>query len=167
MPSLQWRSYAFLFRSQDILSPHCDHSMLVITVTRAYSLRTHSLPHHKHLRICQRTVSRSISSDLPVPTSTPRCLSWSGFMEGDSYVRHGGECFYFLVNSRRVPDGASFQYDGTPLVERSVSRVRIPSHTHKSSTLLMIDVTHREHRSCSCRSTIVLGLSAFLKDLRR
>ena len=167
MPSLLWRAYAFLFRSQDIPSLHCGHSMLVITVTRAYSLRTHSLPHRNRLRICQRTVSHSISSGLPVSTSTPRCLSWSGFMEGDSYVRHGGECLYFLVNSRCVPDGASFQYDGTPLVERSVSRVGTPSHTHKSSTPLLIDVTHRGHRSCTCPSTIVLGLSASLKDLRR
>jgi len=139
--------------------------MLIITVTRAYSPRTHSLPHHNHLRICQRTVSLSISSGLPVSTLTPRCLSWSGFMEGGSYVR--GECLYLSANSRRYTDGASLLYDGTFLVGQSVTRVRTPSHTHKSSILLLINVTHRGHRSCTCLSTIVLGLSASLKDPRR
>ena len=38
-PSLQWRTSAFLFRHQSIPSLRCDRSMLVITVTRAYSLR--------------------------------------------------------------------------------------------------------------------------------
>ena len=57
---------------------------------------------------------------------------------------------YLLVNSRHFPDGASFLSDGTPLVEQSVNRVRTPSRTHKLSILLLIDVTYREHRSCSC-----------------
>jgi len=147
-------------------SLHCGHSMLAITVTHAYSPQTHSPSHRSnHLRICQRTVSPSISSGLPLLTLTPRCLSWSGFMEGDSHVR--GECLYLLVNSRRFTDGDSFFYDGTFLVGQSVNRVRTPSHTHKSFTLLLIDATHRGHRSCTCLSTIVLALSASLKDPRR
>jgi hypothetical protein len=43
-----------------------------------------------------------------------------------------------LANSCRFPDGASFQYDGSPLVERSVNHVRNSSHAHQSSTLLLI-----------------------------
>ena len=78
-----------------------------------------------------------------------------------------GECLYLSVNSRRFTDGASFLYDGTPLVEQSLNRVRTPSPTHKSSILLLTDGTQRGHRSCTCLSTIVLGLSASLKDLRR
>ena len=114
-------------------------------------------------QICRKTVSPLIYSGLPVLTLTPRCLSWSGYMEADSYVR--GKCLYRSANSRRFTAGASFLYDGTPLVEQSVNRVRTPSRTHKSS--LLIDVTHRGHRSCTCLSTIVLDLSASLKDLRR
>ena len=78
-----------------------------------------------------------------------------------------GKCLRLLVNSGRFTDGASFIYDGTPLVGQSVNRVRTPSHTHKSSILLLIDATHRGHRSCTCLSTIVLALSASLKDPRR
>ena len=61
--------------------------MLMVTVSHAYSLRICWPSHRDHSRICQRTVSQSMSSGLRVSTLTPRCLSWSGFMEGDSYVR--------------------------------------------------------------------------------
>ena len=63
-------------------------------------------------------------SGLLVLMLTPRCLSWSGYMEGDSHVR--GKSLYLSVNSHRSTDGASFLYDGTPLVEQSVNRVRNP-----------------------------------------
>ena len=115
------------------------------------------------LQICRKTVSPLMYSGLLVSTLTPRCLSWSGYMEADSYVR--GECYYPSINSRRFTAGASFLYDGTPLVEQSVNRVRAPSRTHKSS--MLIEVMHRGHRSCTCLSTIVLDLSASLKDLRQ
>ena len=57
-------------------------------------------------------------------------------MERGSYVR--GECLCLSANSRRFTDGASFLYDGTLLVGQSITRVRTPSHTHKSSTLLLM-----------------------------
>jgi hypothetical protein len=117
------------------------------------------------LQICQRTVSPLTYSGLLVLTLAPRCLSWSGFMEGGSYV--GGEYLYLPANSHRFQDGASFLYDGTFLVEQSVNRVRIPSYIHKSPAFLLIDVTHREHRSCTSLSTIVLGLSVSPKGPRR
>jgi hypothetical protein len=86
-------------------------------------------------------------------------------MEGDSYVR--GERLYHYVTLRHFPDGASFLYDGSVIVGQSVDRVRIPSYTHKSSALLLIDITHRGHRSCTSLSTTALGLSVSLKGLRR
>jgi len=103
-------------------------------------------------------------SDLPVLTRTHRCLSWSGFMEEHFNVRGG--CLHLPESSILSTDGASFIYDGTPLVKQSVDRVRTSSHTHELSTLLLTDVTHREPRSCMCLSTIVLDLSASLKDPR-
>ena len=44
------------------------------------------------------------------------------------------------TNSILSTDGASFIYDGTPLVEKSVDRVRVPLRTHELSTLLLSDV---------------------------
>jgi hypothetical protein len=44
------------------------------------------------------------------------------------------------VNSILPPDGASFIYDGTSLVEKSVDRVRTPLRTHELSSLSLIDV---------------------------
>ncbi len=73
-----------------------------------------------------------------------------------------GECLYVPAYQLLATDGASSLYDGTPLVKRSVDRVRTPSHRHMSFTLLMMDVAHRERQSCSCPSTTALDLSAFL-----
>ena len=164
-PSPRSATSAFLLRNQNIPSLRCNPSMLVVTVSHAYSLRICWPSHRDHSRICQRTVSQSMSSGLRVSTLTPRCLSWSGFMEGDSYVRSAR--LYHQVTLRHFPDGASFLYDGSVLVDQSVNRVRIPSCTHKASALLLIDITHRGHRSCTCLSTIALGLSASLRDPRR
>ena len=104
-------------------------------------------------------------SDLPALMLTHRCLSWSGFM-GEHFNVRGG-CLHLPGNSILSTDGASFIYDGTPLVKQSVDRVRTSSHTLELSTLLLIDVIHREPRSCMCLSIIVLDPSASLKDLRR
>ena len=57
-------------------------------------------------------------------------------MEADSYVRGG--CLDVPVDSRLFTDGASSVYDGTPLVERSVARVRNPPSSEVSA-LLMVD----------------------------
>ena len=70
----------------------------------------------------------------------------------------------FRVNSCLSTDGASFIYDGTPLVKQSVDHVRTLSHKLR---VLLRDVTHREPRSCTCLSTIVSDPSASLKDPRR
>ena len=73
-------------------------------------------------------------------TLTPLCLSWSGFMEADSYVCGGVSLRYaerlHLVNSRLITDGGSSLYDGTPLVEQSVARVRTPSHSNEFHSLI-------------------------------
>jgi hypothetical protein len=62
--------------------------------------------------------------------------------------------------------GTSSLYDGTPLVEQSVTRVRMSLQSNKFSTPLMMIVTHRERRSCMCLSTTALDLLASLKDQR-
>ena len=99
--SLQLTSSASLPRGLSIPSHPCDHLTLVITVRHAYSppsllYRGPQSPLHRNcLQICQRTVSISMYSDLPVLILTHRCLSWSGFMGEDSNVRGG--CLYFLV----------------------------------------------------------------------
>jgi len=84
-------------------------------------------------------------SDLPVLMLAHRCLSWSGFLGEHFNVR--SRCLYFFggclplpVNSILSTDGASFIYDGTPLVEKSVDRVRTSLRTHELSTPLLIDV---------------------------
>jgi len=77
-----------------------------------------------------------------------------------------GNITIFWVNSCLFTDGASFIYDGTPLVKQSVDRVRIPRTNHGLFTLLLID-TYRGPRSCTCLSTIVLDPSASPKDPRR
>jgi len=118
------------------------------------------LTHSNGFPICQRTVSLLTYSGLPVLTLTRLCLSWSGFTEADSNVRGGH--LNISVNSRRFADGASSLYDGTPLVEYSVTRVWMSSHSHMVPTRLVIDFTHRERRSCLYLSTIVLDPSASL-----
>jgi hypothetical protein len=85
-------------------------------------------------------------------------------MEADSNVHE--ELLNSSENSRRSADGGSSLYDGTPLVEYSVTRVCMSSRSHKVLTRSVMDVTHREHRSCLCLSTTVLDLSASLKDPR-
>src|SRR5260221_5631070 len=59
---------------------------------------THPPSYSNCLRICQRTVSRSTYSGLPVLPSTRLCLSWSGFREADSYVR--SDHLYISVDLR-------------------------------------------------------------------
>ena len=56
-------------------------------------------------------------------------------MEADSYVRGG--CLDVSVGSRLFTDGASSIYDGTPLVEQSVARVRNPPPSEVSALLLV------------------------------
>ena len=72
----------------------------------------------------------------------------------------------FLHSCKLTPftAGASSIYDGTPLVEQSVARVRIPPHTHKFSTLSDVSPNDREPPSSTCPSITALDLSASLKD---
>ena len=58
-------------------------------------------------------------------------------MEAVSYVRGGS--LDVLVNSRVLTDGTSTIYDGTPLVEQSVARVRNPVYS-KTALLVMDDI---------------------------
>ena len=124
---------------------------------------TYSLSYSDYLRICQKTVSRSTYSGLPVLPSARLCLSWSGFREADSYVR--SDHLYISVDLRYFTDGDSSLYDGTPLVGQSVARVRTSSHS-KKVLHLVVNVASREPRSFLCLSTTVLDPLAFLKDPR-
>jgi hypothetical protein len=80
-------------------------------------------------------------SDLPVLMLAHRCLSWSGFL-GEHFNVRTRRLYFFggylplSVNSILSTDGASFIYDGTPLVEKSVDRVRIPLRIHELSALM-------------------------------
>ena len=72
----------------------------------------------------------------------------------------------FLHSCKLTPftAGASSIYDGTPLVEQSVARVRTPHHTHKFSTLSDVSPNDREPPSSTCPSITALDLSVSLKD---
>ena len=60
--------------------------------------------------------------------------------------------------------GASSIYDGTPLVEQSVARVRTSPHPQVPNSLSDASPNDRELPSCTCPSTTALDLSASLKD---
>ena len=88
-------------------------------------------------------------SGLPVLVLAPLCLSWSGFTEADSYVR-AGYASTICGNPHLPTDGASSFYDGTPLVEKSVDRVRTSPHSHNFSThhsqgtpILLVSMNYR------------------------
>jgi len=72
-------------------------------------------------------------SGLPVLMLGPLCPSWSGFMEAGSNVR-AGYVSTIGGNPHHPTDGASSFFDGTPLVEKSVDRVRTAPRSHNFFT---------------------------------